>query len=292
MSSTEVTPNARGALALDFETPAGPPWTAYAFDSPGLPHRARPAGSSPGLSAGRPAGEVGTDLSGQGDLSRQPRDLRASGGAGRTSAVTPERKRKLDRGLRDLDPSDPVWKTVELAQRGRMILDVSAADLKAAEAAFGPFHATSWHFRNALNEARASWDRLLAEFGTATFEAALAHPPLTVMAIGPDADHWMPDRSGRWPLPAVDGKPSRPILLIPIGGKTYRVARVAGTPLAPLLWRLTRLHPPLEDGPYYLCRLHDGTTQCDCADWTYELSQADPPGLCKHLRALEALGWL
>ena len=221
-----------------------------------------------------------------------PATYAPSGGAGRTSAVTPERKRKLDRGLRDLDPSDPVWKTVELAQRGRMILDVSAADLKAAEAAFGPFHATSWHFRNALNEARASWDRLLAEFGTATFEAALAHPPLTVMAIGPDADHWMPDRSGRWPLPAVDGKPSRPILLIPIGGKTYRVARVAGTPLAPLLWRLTRLHPPLEDGPYYLCRLHDGTTQCDCADWTYELSQADPPGLCKHLRALEALGWL
>jgi hypothetical protein len=30
-----------------------------------------------------------------------------------------------------------------------MILDVSAADLEAAEAAYGPFHPTAWHFRNA-----------------------------------------------------------------------------------------------------------------------------------------------
>ena len=56
--------------------------------------------------------------------------------------------------LHDRDPSDPVRRAVELAQRGRMILDVAAADLEAAEAAFGPFHATAWHFRNALNEAR------------------------------------------------------------------------------------------------------------------------------------------
>ena len=40
-----------------------------------------------------------------------------------------------------------------------MILDVSAADLEAAEAAYGPFHPTAWHFRNVLNEARAAEKR-------------------------------------------------------------------------------------------------------------------------------------
>ena len=67
--------------------------------------------------------------------------------------------------LRDRDVSDPARRVVELAQRGRMILDVSAADLEAAEAACGPFHPTAWHFRTALQEARLSWDRLRAEFG-------------------------------------------------------------------------------------------------------------------------------
>jgi hypothetical protein len=305
MTSTEVCSHVRGALNLDFENPAGPPWNGDApFHPRGLPDRAGTTIAESMLASGRPADSLGTGLRGRGDIPGRPRGLRASGGAGRNpvlkprrpevNAVSPERnrKRKPDEGLRDLDPSDPAWKTVELAQRGRMILDVSAADLGAAEAAFGPFHPTSWHFRNAWNEARTSWDRLRAEFGTATLDAALAQPPLTVMALGPHAEQWTPDRSGRWPLPDVDGQTSRPILLIPIGGKTYRVQRVAGTPLAPLLWRLTRLHPPLEDGPYYLCRLHDGTTQCDCAGWTYGLAEADPPGLCKHLRALAALGWL
>ena len=80
--------------------------------------------------------------------------------------------------------SDPARRVVELAQRGRMILDVSAADLEAAEAAFGPFHPTAWHFRNALNEARRSWDRLRAEFGGAALEAALNEPPLTILVLG------------------------------------------------------------------------------------------------------------
>src|SRR6478752_3077291 len=67
---------------------------------------------------------------------------------------------------------------------GRIVLDVAAADLEAAEAVLGPFHETTWHFRNALAEARRSWDRLRAEFGTSALEAALAEPPLTLLALG------------------------------------------------------------------------------------------------------------
>jgi hypothetical protein len=195
--------------------------------------------------------------------------------------------------LRDRDPSDPVWQAVELAQRGRMILDVTTADLEAAEGAYGPFHATTWHFRNAWYEAKASWDRLRAQLGGGTIAAALGEPPLTVLALGPGADDYTPDRSGRWPLPAPAGfGSSAPVLLVPIAGQTYRAFRVAGTPLAPILWRVTRLHPPLDDGPYYACRLRDGGTQCDCAEWVYQLADTSPHALCKHLAALAALGWI
>ncbi|GAC1466196.1 MAG: hypothetical protein NVSMB9_06490 [Isosphaeraceae bacterium] len=211
-----------------------------------------------------------------------------------------ERKRKPSTWkppLRDRDPTDPVWHAVELAQRGRLILDVSAADLEAAEAAYGPFHPTAWHFRNGWYEALRSWDRLRAELGGATLEAALEEPPLTVLALGPGADRFTPDRAGRWPLPppaptGPGGPAPGPILLIPITGQSYRALRVAGTPLAPLLWCLTRLHPPLDDGPYYACRLRDGTTRCDCAEWTYQIADTEPRNLCKHLAALDSLGWL
>jgi hypothetical protein len=189
--------------------------------------------------------------------------------------------------LRDRDASDPARRAVELAQRGRMILDVSAADLEAAEAACGPFHPTAWHFRNALNEARRSWDRLRAEFGGAALEAAMAEPPLTVLVLGGDAEpDPRPARAERCP-----GRPA-PVVLVPIGGRTYRVQRVEGTALAPIQWRLTRLHPPLEDGPYFACRLHDGSTQCDCAEWTYQVAGTDGHAPCKHLAALVALGWI
>jgi hypothetical protein len=180
--------------------------------------------------------------------------------------------------LRDRDPSDPGLRAIELAQRGRMVLDVAKADLDASEAALGPFHPTTWHFRNALAEARRSWDRLRAEFGLRALEAALAEPPVAVL---------------RLPAHGV----SRPLLLVPIDGKTYRAEPVAGTVIAPVQWRLTRLDPPLEHGPYYACMLRDGSTQCDCAEWTYRPEPAatgvtPARGSCKHLAALAALGWL
>jgi len=176
--------------------------------------------------------------------------------------------------LRDRDPSDPLRRLVELAQRGRMILDVSAADLDAAEAVLGPFHPTSWYFRNALHEAKRSWDRLRAEFGRTALEEALNEAPLTVLTLGTD-----------------EGETPRAIL-IPIAGQTYCATRVAGTELAPVQWRLSRLSPPLDHGPYYVCRLHDGATQCDCAEWTYEIAELNPHVHCKHLAALAALGWI
>ncbi len=179
--------------------------------------------------------------------------------------------------LRDRDPSDPGRRAVELAQRGRLILDVAKADLEASEAALGPFHPTTWHFRNALAEARKSWDRLRAEFGLRALDRALAQPPIAVLRL----------RAGDAPT----------LLLIPIEGRSYRAEPVAGTPIAPVQWRLTRLDPPLEHGPYYACLLRDGSTQCDCAEWTYRPEPTAPgvttaAGSCKHLAALAALGWL
>jgi hypothetical protein len=205
------------------------------------------------------------------------------------------------------DPDDPAWRAVELAQRGRMILDVTAADLEAAEAALGPFHPTTWHFRNAWYEARRSWDRLRAEVGGARLEAALEEPPVTVLALGPGADAYGPGPDGRWP--ALGPAQTRPVVLIPITGRTYRALRVAGTALAPTIWCLTRLRPVADrprdghdhdqdhdGGHYYACRLCDGSTQCDCAEWTYRVAGTDRPGpmgpLCKHLAALVALGWI
>ena len=176
--------------------------------------------------------------------------------------------------LGDRDESDPARRAVELVQRGRMILDVSAADLEAAEAAHGPFHPTAWHFRNALNEARRSWERLRAQFGTPALEAALGERPLTFLVLKGGSDR------------------GAAVILVPIGGRTYRVQGVEGTALAPVQWRLTRLHPPLEDGPYYACRLHDGSTQCDCAEWTFAIAEGASRAFCKHLAALDALGWI
>ncbi|MGO9465147.1 MAG: hypothetical protein ACLQVF_13460 [Isosphaeraceae bacterium] len=178
--------------------------------------------------------------------------------------------------LRDRDESDPYRSAVELAQRGRMIVDVATVDLEAAEAAFGPFHPTTWHFRNALNEARRSWERLRAELGTKAIDAALREPPLVVLTLARPAD----------------GSPR--VVLVSIAGQTYRTEKVVGTEAAPIQWRLTRLLPPLDHGPYYVCRLADGLTQCDCADWIFQIAESVDcrKTHCKHLAALSALGWI
>jgi hypothetical protein len=164
----------------------------------------------------------------------------------------------------------------ELAQRGRLILDVSSAGLETAEAALGAFHPTTWHFRDSLNEARRSWERLRAELGTKLLEAALSQPPLTTLTL---SQH-------------TNGSPC--VVLVLIEGKTYRAQNVPGTELAPIQWRLTRLHPPLENGPYYLCRLANRSTQCDCAEWTYRIAETSGArnSYCKHLAALISLGWI
>lgn len=168
-------------------------------------------------------------------------------------------------------PSEPP-KAVELAQRGKIILDVAAADLEVAEARLGPFHETSRHFREALAEARRSWDRLRARYGTVALETTLNAPPSTVLTI--------------------EGIRHEPVAtLILIGGRTYRVEGIAGTDPAPVQWRLTRL-PLQEDGPYYACRLRDGTLQCDCAEWTYNVADNPTAAVCKHLAALRFLGWI
>ncbi|QDV33575.1 hypothetical protein [Tautonia plasticadhaerens] len=173
---------------------------------------------------------------------------------------------------RPIPPPDLEFKTVELAQRARMIVDVAEADLDAAEEHLGPFHETTWSFRGALAEARNSWDRLRARYGLLALDAALEEPPATVLTLG----H------------TPDGTPLA--ILIVVDGKTYRVQRLPDAPEAPRIWRLTRL-PPHEDGPYHACRLADGSTQCDCAEWTYQIADLSAE-LCKHLAALDALGWL
>jgi hypothetical protein len=161
-----------------------------------------------------------------------------------------------------------------------MILDVSAADLEVAETIFGAFHPTTWYFRNAWHEARWSWERLRSELGTKPLESALREPPVVVLNLGEGSA-----ASGSAPVRAA---------LFTIAGQTYCTRRVVGTALAPIQWWVARLHPPLDDGPYYVCRLADGATQCDCAEWTYHIAGNDGSRErhCKHLAALRALGWI
>jgi hypothetical protein len=176
---------------------------------------------------------------------------------------TPTRRR-----TRPIPRAPLARRDIERVQRARIRLDVAAVDLESAEQHLGPFHDTSCHFRDTLADARRAWDRLRAELGTPALDAALVAPPAALIEL---------DRTEWW--------------LVLIGGRTYGVEPVPATPLAPVLWRLVRL-PTHDDGPYYAARLRDGTTRCDCAEWTYQVADLIDAPACKHLAALASLGWL
>lgn len=163
----------------------------------------------------------------------------------------------------------------ELAQRCRIILDVSTADLETAETLLGSFHPSTEYFRDALQKARRSWERLRAELGGKALAEALESPPQAVLALGKNS------------------APSPQTFLIVISGQTYCAQAVPGSRAASIIWRLSRL-PDLEDGPYHACRLEDGSFQCDCAQWTYQIADNEDAGdsSCKHVSALQSLGWI
>ena len=151
--------------------------------------------------------ETTTAASGRATIRLEPAQVSRST-SGRQAPPAPHVP--MRRPLRDRDETDPDRCAAELVQRGRLILDVSAADLEAAEAKFGAFHHTTWHFRNALSEAQRSWERLGAELGAPALEAALNLPPLTTLTLG--------EEGGR----------ASPVVLILIAGQTYRSQRSPG----------------------------------------------------------------
>lgn len=155
-----------------------------------------------------------------------------------------------------------------------MILDVARADLEYAEALLGPFHDTTWFFRSARDEAQRSWERLRAELGREAVEAALAEPPCTVVSL-------------------ADQRAKTNARLILITGTSYRAEDFGGCDPAPRIWRLTHLHNEDDAAdPYFVCRLRDGSFQCDCGGWTFARDESPSAGVCRHVRALRALGWL
>ncbi len=178
----------------------------------------------------------------------------------RRQAVLPPRRARVVEGT----PS-----RVELIQRGRMLVDIAGAALTASEARLGPFHEETTRLRQTHDDARRAWDHLRAVLGTPALDAALSRPPLRPLAL--------------------PGDPRARFLLI--AGATYRAERLAGSDLAPRLFHLRKL-PEHEDGPYHACRLRDGSTQCDCAEWFFHVLDMPDAAPCKHLDALSSLGWI
>lgn len=161
---------------------------------------------------------------------------------------------------------------VEEVQRARIALDVAATDLDAAESRLGVFHETTRYFREAKAIFQRDWDRLRAIHGTPNVHAALAASSEVIVLL---------ERPNRGPL-----------RLIVIQGATYAAEPIEGTALAPILWRITRLPPTADHGSYYLARLNDATTRCDCAEWHYDVAELFEAPPCKHLARLADLGWL
>jgi hypothetical protein len=185
-------------------------------------------------------------------------------------------------------PNAATRQAIEIAQRGRILLDLATAELAAAERRFGPFGEKTWECRRTLAEARSAWDRLLAEYGGMALEAALGRPPVAVLTFGGSCQ-------GKNGLPQA--------VLLVIAGKTYRARKLPPAPMAPAIWRLDRIPPedpskladdPFALDPYHAVRMADGSTRCDCADWIFKIDgvEGHPTGLCKHLTALRSLGWV
>lgn len=185
------------------------------------------------------------------------------------------------------NPDDPSQRAIEVAQRGRIVLDLATTELASMERRLGPFHEKTWVCRRTLAEALRAWDRLRAAYGRAALEAALERPPAAVMTFGGSC--------------GAEGLP-RAVLMV-IGGRTYRARKLEGSSAAPTIWRLDRVPPadpsaladdPFALDPYHAVRLADGATRCDCGEWVFSIDGVDdhPTGLCKHLAALRALGWV
>jgi len=165
---------------------------------------------------------------------------------------------------------------IELVQRGRMILDLAEADYEEVVGRRGHDREAAWQCRNTLTEASQSWQRLVEDLGMDTVQTALRQPSQSAIH-----------------LESV-GHKGQTISLILIGGSTYTVMREPGVELAPVQWRVARLKPNVEPDPYYVCRLANGTFQCDCAEWIYRIAETDRLRTthCKHSAALHALGWI
>lgn len=77
--------------------------------------------------------------------------------------------------------------------------------------------------------------------------------------------------------------------LLLIDGSAYSCSFVGGMIVQ---WRVRRLANIANEDPYCVCRLTDGTLQCDCGDWVFRVNEAKGATVthCKHLRALASLG--
>ena len=90
----------------------------------------------------------------------------------------------LRRPIRDRDETDPDRCAAELVQRGRLILDVSVADLEAAEATFGAFHPHNLALSQCLNEAQRSWERLRGRVGHQAHRGCTRSAPVDYADLG------------------------------------------------------------------------------------------------------------
>ncbi len=166
-------------------------------------------------------------------------------------------------------------RVIERVQRLKIVLAVATVDLEVAIDRFGAFSEHTWSHRRLLADARRAWERVRADLGQVDLGRALARPPIVSLPIGGD---------------------SARIRAISIGGQCYLVHRAVPVEyqlrsFCNLLAIETRPSARPSE-PYRVFRLRNGDTQCDCADWYFRIAEQPRPGACKHIAALESLGWL